>query len=359
MKDGFKRIGSVLFLSAMICLLFSACFKLELPEEGQIASNLTEYYKTQEYSVRDSAAAVALQLKSLLEFDSVEIVEQQLDQENKRAYIKCVAVAKDTHGVFSVTDTWDLLYIYNDGWQCAEKNCLDTKYSLLADLSEEKASDLVKWQIHEDAVIDSVITAKTALTAKATYSYQTTSANFETFGDITANICGDAHFKWAPDGGWTIDSYKPNDSTKYICNVSCHIKESNTGLFVLNSEQFVLDFDLNISNNVVSIKNVKYQGSTSTSGNLTISNAQFQAGQDGKTAIVTFDYTRDVKNIEKDVNYRDIDSYKQLYRSTSGTGTLKIINNNGDCCSSLTLSGFILTGEKTSRDYNGTYNVIS
>lgn len=217
--------------------------------------------------------------------------------------------------------------------------CVETIYELLSDLTETDCAKYIFDDIGQEIKIDNLTTDRTGKNATAAYSYESEIADFGEYGNIMIFASGDASFLWDPNSGWHLNNCELNESTRYSCNLACHVISKNDSL---QSRHFNLEFDVSIVENVAEIDNVTYQGNIRTLGEVIINNPQFQVSENGEAAIISFDYVRDVSNIKYDKNYMDIPVYKTLYRTASGTGELKLeTTESGKSYGTLFLLDFI------------------
>ncbi len=324
------RKWKLILVALIAMLLLSACGAPGLPEESKIAADLRDYYQ----SKTEQAYLI----------DSVEFTKQDYYKEDKSAGIACTVTVSSDDKTFCRIDTWHMTYTYSDRkWTMGDAVCVETSYELLSDLTKTDCADFISNEIGQEIEIDSLVTDRAGKSATAVYSYESESADFGEYGSITMFACGDAFFSWAPSSGWNLDNCELNESTRYSCNLVCHIISKNHSL---QSRRFDLEFDVNVAENVATIDDVMYQGDIRALGEVMINNTQFQVDENGKTAIISFDYVRDVSNIKSDKNYMDLPVYEQFYQTASGKGELRIQQDNaGIIYGSLFLSDFISDGD--------------
>lgn len=333
-------------LLILLCAMLAGCSELDPVSESQIAEDLTEYYHRMECTANGSEI-------SLQAVTSAETLEQTVNTRKKTAYVRCRVRAEAEDGSFARIDVWELSYAYNKNdalWELTDKFPLETEYELLSDLPEELCLQLLSENISEDFTFERVITNRNEKNATAVYTYESVTAVLGEFGTITLKASVDAAFDWQPDGGWKFTGSSFNDATGYTLDLSCHISYDGKGM--LNSDKFSIDFDLVVLENLVCVENLRYQGSICTLGELHIGNANFSAEDEGRTALITFDFVRDARNIEQDKNYVDAEEYKEFYRTVSGTGTIRITTDaDGACSAELSLPGFIAWKNETLTDF--------
>lgn len=332
-----KRIWTAM-LPLLLCAVLAGCSAPELPGEMQIAEDLSPYYERQDYELRGEDRVVPLQRDF-----SVVLQEWEQNVRENTAVIRCGTRIAAEGDLFERCDAWVLRYTYSkkdQRWELTDKECVKTEYQLLSDLSETLCVELLRENADCDFTFVSVVTDRTDKTAVAVYTYEEPPVQLGAYGSIARHASVDASFAWDSEGGWTYTGSAMNEESSCICNLRCHIGFNGEGM--LKTDEFTVEFDLVVIDNMVCFENLYYQGSPCTLGTLHIGNAHFSAVEEGKSVCITFDFVRDVHDIEQDQNYVDSDEFRSFYRTISGTGSVVIEEDAaGTWTAELSLPGFI------------------
>lgn len=322
----------------LLCAFLAGCAVLEAPEEDVILADINRYYQHWNDTLDGSETKMTLGSAS-----AVEILEQEVDSRDQTARILCRTQVQAEDGAFSRSDVWEHLYSYDTSigmWELNHRICLETGYELLSDLPEDLCLQLLGDELREDCTFASLTTDRGAKTATAVYTYETETAQLASYGTVTLHAEVEASFQWDSDTGWRYAESVLSDRSEYVYDLRCHI--TYDGREMLYTDQFDMEFDLVVIDNMVCIENLYYQGSVCTLGSLHIGNAEVVAIDDGTGVQIVFDYVRDAENVEQDKNYIGSAEFESFYKTISGTGTVTIrAGEDGVLAAELFLPGFI------------------
>lgn len=328
------------FISVLVllCAFLSGCAVLEAPGEDVVLADINRYYQHWNDNLADSAIEMTLGSAA-----AVEILEQEVDSRDQTARIRCRTQVQAENGTFFRSDVWEHLYSYdksNGMWELKHRICLETEYELLSDMPEELCLQMLAGELGEGRTFVSLTTDRAAKTAVAVYTYETVTANLDTYGTVALQAVVEASFRWSGENGWQYEGSTLSEDSAYRCDLRCHIVFD--GRDMLYTDRFDMEFDLVVIDNMVCIENLYYQGSVCTLGEMHIGNADVVAIDEGKGVQIVFDYVRDAEYVVRDKNYIDSDEYRAFYKTISGTGTVTVREKaDGTFAAHLYLPGFV------------------
>ncbi len=322
----------------LLCAFLSGCAVLEAPGEDVVLADINRYYQHWDDNLADSEREMTLGSAA-----AVHILEQEVDSRDQTARIRCRTQVQAENGTFSRSDVWEHLYSYDKSigmWELKHRICLETEYELLSDLPEELCLALLGDELGEGRTLVSLATDRTALSAMAVYTYETETAQLDSYGKVTLNAVVDAAFRWDSAAGWQYEGSALSENSEYRCDLRCHVVYDGSDM--LYTDRFNMEFDLVVIDNMVCIENLYYQGSVCTLGEMHIGNANVVAVDDGAGVQIVFDYVRDAEYVRHDKNYIDSAEYKAFYKTISGTGTVTVREgDDGEITAQLYLPGFV------------------
>lgn len=240
------KIVLVLLLCICVCCILGGCGKLELPEEPKIAADMIEYYSSKWYSraTQTDFWAVMQRPIRLEKISDISVIETDLNQKDKTAYVKCIITAgtDDLEVAFSKIDTWELFYSFQEGrWNLTQKNCLETQYELLSDLTEETCAFLLNGYVTFIEEVNSVLNGGDWITEEYIFQSVTTDRSAKSavavYRHISSPTFEEAKFIWTPEIGWSID----DEIASGTCGDNLTWKLNSNGLLTISGKGKIED----------------------------------------------------------------------------------------------------------------------